>query len=82
MPTFETAPRFAQDCEKLTDEQRARFQRVVEDQFVPDLEAGRFRPGLRVERVQAAPGVFEVSWHRTGGPPGSTALRSMLACRT
>ncbi|KWX02243.1 hypothetical protein LI90_3286 [Carbonactinospora thermoautotrophica] len=66
MPTFETTPRFDRDFKKLTAEDRARFLKVVWDQFIPDLAAGRFRPGLRVKRVQGAPGVYEMTWAPDG----------------
>ena len=35
-------------------------------QFVVDLKAGRFRPGLRVKRVQATAGVWEMTWAPDG----------------
>lgn len=66
MPTFATLPRFVRDLEKLPAEQARRFKRVVLEEFVPDLRAGRFRPGLRVKGVQAAPGVYEMTWAPDG----------------
>lgn len=66
MPTFGVTPRFRRDYEKLTDQQRERFRRVVRDQFVPDVAAGSFRKGLRVKGVQGAPGVFEMTWAPDG----------------
>lgn len=66
MPTFRTPPRFDRDLAKLTADQLSRFRRVVREQFIPDLTAGRFRPGLRVKRVRAAPGVYEMTWAPDG----------------
>ncbi|GAA3237068.1 hypothetical protein GCM10010468_71700 [Actinocorallia longicatena] len=67
MPTFETLARFDRDFAKLTPEQRTRFRKVLTESFVPDLASdGPFRPGLRVKGVQAAPGVFEMTWAPDG----------------
>jgi hypothetical protein len=66
VPTFATTPRFRQDIKGRTAQQRQRFERVVREQFVPDLDTGRFRPGLRVTRVQATSGVFEMTWAPDG----------------
>lgn len=61
MPTFERLPRFDKDWADLPHEQKQRFRRAV-SAFVEDLSAGRpFRGGLRVKRVQAATGVWEVT---------------------
>ncbi|MFF5019043.1 hypothetical protein [Streptomyces sp. NPDC001165] len=66
MPTYEMSHRFASDLAKLTPAQRRRFRRVLLEEFVPDLESGLFRPGLRIRGLQAARGVFELTW----GPNG------------
>lgn len=66
MPTFQTTPRFERDWKQLTPELKSRFQHVVTTQFVPDLARGSFRVGLRVKGVQAAPGVFEMTWAPDG----------------
>jgi hypothetical protein len=66
MPTFEVLPRFARDFAKLTPEQARRFRRVVLGEFVPGLASGQFLPGLRIKGVQAAPGVFELTWAPDG----------------
>ncbi len=66
MPTFQTTPRFERDWKQLTADLRARFRRVIVDQFVPDLTRGSFRAGLRVKGVHAAPGVFEMTWAPDG----------------
>ncbi|WP_239308792.1 MULTISPECIES: hypothetical protein [unclassified Frankia] len=66
MPTFLRLDTFLEDFRRLTPEQQARFRRVVLDEFVPDLVTGRFRPGLRVKRVQSMPGVWEMTWAPDG----------------
>ncbi|MFD6096103.1 hypothetical protein ACFVWN_06795 [Nocardiopsis flavescens] len=66
MATFSVTPRFRADFKKLTREQAARFRKVVTEEFAPDVEAGRFRPGLRVKGVQGAPGVYEMTWAPDG----------------
>lgn len=66
MPTFERLPRFDKDWADLAEEQKQRFRRAVAA-FVEDLSAGRqFRAGLRVKRVQAAAGVWEVTFASDG----------------
>jgi mRNA-degrading endonuclease YafQ of YafQ-DinJ toxin-antitoxin module len=62
VPTFSRTRRFAQDFKKLTAEQRQRFTSTVLDQFVVDLKAGQFRAGLRVKKMQATAGVWEMTW--------------------
>jgi hypothetical protein len=66
VPTFHTLPRFQRDFSKLSERDRRRFEKVVREQFVPDLALGIFRPGLRVKGVQSAPGVFEMTWAPNG----------------
>jgi hypothetical protein len=66
VPTFETTARFDRDRGKLSREARARFLKVVREEFVPDLIAGSFRPGLRVKGVQGAEGVYEMTWAPDG----------------
>jgi hypothetical protein len=66
VPTFSKTPRFQREFRKLSARDQARFERVVRDQFVPDLALGLFRPGLRVKGVQSAPGVFEMTWAPDG----------------
>lgn len=66
MPTFQTTPRFDRDWKHLTSDSRARFRRVVANEFVPDLTTGVFRAGLRVKGVEAAPNVFEMTWAPDG----------------
>jgi len=65
MPTFAQADRFRGDFAKLTAAQKAAF-RAAAAKFVADLPSGRFRPGLRVRRVQGAMGVFEMTWADDG----------------
>jgi hypothetical protein len=66
VPTFETTDRFAKDLALLSVEGKARFKAKVLDEFVPDLEAGKFRAGLRVKKVQGTDGVMEMSWAPDG----------------
>ncbi|MGH8963808.1 MAG: hypothetical protein ACRDXB_00510, partial [Actinomycetes bacterium] len=66
MPTFSRADRFVHDLKKLTAEQRHRFHSTVIGEFVVDLKSGRFRSGLRVKRVQATSGVWEMTWAPDG----------------
>jgi hypothetical protein len=65
MPTFAQTDRFLRDLAKLTVAQKAAFRAAV-TKFVADLPSGRFRPGLRVKRVQGAAGVFELTWADDG----------------
>ncbi len=75
MATFQTTPRFDRDWKQLAADSRVRFRRVITEEFVPDLARGAFRAGLRVKGVQAAAGVFEMTWAPDGratfsyGPP-------------
>jgi hypothetical protein len=61
VPTHSEDPRFARDFAKLGAARQARFRTVL-TQFVEDLQKRRFRPGLRVKRVSAHPGIWEMSW--------------------
>ena len=66
VPTYEPLPRFDEDWDRLSDEQRERFMKAV-GEFEEDLAAGmRPRPGLRVKGVKSAPGVFELTWAPDG----------------
>lgn len=47
-------------------EQLARFEKVVREAFVPDLETGRFRPSLRVKGLQGHSGIYEMTWAPDG----------------
>lgn len=66
MPTFSTTPRFILDNKKLTRQRQRIFEKIVLEQFVPDMESGSFRPSLRVKGVEGAPGVFEMTWDGDG----------------
>ena len=66
MPTFDSYARFDRDFKKLSKEDRARFRRVVAEHFVPDVEKGVFRAGLRVKKVQSSQGVYEMTWAPDG----------------
>lgn len=66
MPTYEALGRFLRDFDRLTPEQQRQFRASVE-KFVEDLRRGRgLRPGLRVKRVQGAPGIYELTWADDG----------------
>ncbi|MFI5808362.1 hypothetical protein [Streptomyces sp. NPDC051561] len=81
MPTYETLPRFTIDLDRLTPEQRCKFRQTVAA-FVEDLRTGgRFRPGLRVKRVQRSPGVYELTWSMGAGPAGRATWQYGAALR-
>lgn len=82
MPTFRTMPRFRRDFKALSPEQRARFEKAVREEFVPDVDANRWRPGLRVKRVQGVPKVFEMAWAPDGRAPGRSGPPSVTAYGT
>jgi muconolactone delta-isomerase len=66
VPTWGETERFRADFDGLSPEARRRFRAAVA-KFVEDLRRdGRFRKGLRVKGVQAAPGVFEMTWAPDG----------------
>lgn len=67
MPTFEKTVRFENDYRRLTPQQREHAHDAVRS-FVADLSNGqRFRPNLRVKRVQGRNGVFEMTWEAADG---------------
>ena len=65
MPTFAQTDRFRRDLAKMTAAQRAAF-RAAAAKFVAVLPSRSFRPGLRVQGVQGAEGVFEMTWADDG----------------
>jgi hypothetical protein len=66
VPTFAWLARFGAEFDRLTPAQQAAFLAAVA-QLVEDLSAGgQFRRGLLVKGVQAAPGVFEMTWAPDG----------------
>jgi hypothetical protein len=65
LPTYERTRRFDRDYERLSKLERAEF-RVALLKFLEDLPGRRFRAGLRVKGIQAAEGVFEMSWSGDG----------------
>jgi hypothetical protein len=66
MATYQTLPRFKQDLDQLSVQDRERFRQAVA-RFVQDLEGGSgFRSGLRVRGIQGALGVFEMTWAPDG----------------
>ena len=72
---FEQTARFRSDRAALPNEHFADFRRVVIDQFIPaavrhtDSPGSAWPKGLRVKRVQGAPGVWEMTWS-FAGPDG------------
>jgi hypothetical protein len=65
VPTYEWLARFRADFERLTPAQQSAFL-VAVTQFVEDLRTGEFRKGLRVKGIQAAAGIFEMTWADDG----------------
>lgn len=84
MPTFAMTPQFERDLKALDFAQRDRFRRTVTEQFVPDVDSGKFRPGLRVKKVQGVPKVFEMTWAPDGratweyGDPIRAGIRHVI----
>ncbi len=72
---FEQVARFRADRHALSDEHFALFYEAVIDNFIPAAERHAADPGaawpkgLRVKRVQGAPGVWEMTWS-FAGPDG------------
>ena len=56
MPTYDVLASFWRDWRSLTPQQQRAYREALQN-FIADLGAGRFRPGLRVKRVQGYPGV-------------------------
>lgn len=65
MPTYEVAASARRDYEQLTREQRRRWRAAL-NEFVHDLRVGRFRPRLRVKRIQGHEGIWEMTWALDG----------------
>ncbi len=72
---FELTPAFEGDWARLSNDERATFQKVVREQFHPACERRRLDPAapwprsLRVKAVEGAPGVWEMTWS-FAGPDG------------
>jgi hypothetical protein len=75
MPTYDVLASFWRDWGSLTRQQQRAFREAVA-QFIADLRAGKFRPSLRIKRVQGYAGVWELSWAPTNEQPSSTGTRS------
>jgi hypothetical protein len=61
MPTYDVTRRFERDFARLSAEDKERFRQAVA-KLVEDLRRGQgFRPGLRVDGVVGAQGVFEMT---------------------
>ncbi len=65
MPSWERTARFDRDWAALAAHDRDRF-RVAVAHFVADLATHRFRPGLRVKRVQGTANLDEMTWAPDG----------------
>ena len=66
MPTRDVLASFWRDWDRLSPEDQRAFLAAVE-KFVHDLRAGRgIRKGLRVKGVQAARGIYELTWAGDG----------------
>jgi hypothetical protein len=66
MPTRDVLASFWRDWDRLSPEDQRAFLAAVE-KFVQDLRAGRgLRKGLRVKGVQAARGIYELTWAGDG----------------
>jgi hypothetical protein len=66
MPTYEASGEFLRDYKRLTKQERAAFRRAV-DKFKEDLQGASFRRSLRIKRMVAAPGIFEMTWEGSDG---------------
>ena len=66
MPIYDLTPRFERDYARLSADDRKRFKQAVA-KFIEDLRRGRgFRRSLRVDGVEGARGVFEMTWAPDG----------------
>lgn len=66
MPTWAKLASFTRDYEKLSDDERAAFNKAIR-KFVEDLKAGgAFRAGLRVKKMTDAGEVWEMTWANDG----------------
>ena len=65
MPTFEIDEPFWRDHDRLSAALQEAFKRARLE-FIEDLRLGRFRPSLRVKRVQIEDGVWELTWAADG----------------
>jgi hypothetical protein len=66
MPTRDVDPSFFADWKRLTREQKRLFRAALVD-FIQDVDAGHFRPGLRVHPMRGHPGVWEMTWEGNNG---------------
>lgn len=66
MPTWDKTERFLRDYDRLTSEEKKRFNEAIRD-FVEDLRTGSgLGAGLRVTRVQKTQGLWEMTWAPNG----------------
>jgi hypothetical protein len=65
VPTWTATARFVQDYQSLSPDERKRFKAAVR-KFVQDLKAGKFRKSLRIQGIEGADGIFEMTWEHDG----------------
>jgi len=65
VPTYEVTSRFRRDLGNLSSQQRQAIRKAIRA-FVADLKKGAFRTSLRVNGVQGAAGIFEMTWASGG----------------
>lgn len=65
MPTWDQLNTFRQDLKNLTPAQKKAFKKAVE-KFVADLRVGKFRKGLRVEKMSGHHDIWEMTWAPDG----------------
>jgi hypothetical protein len=65
MPTWAATAEFWRGWKRLTPRQRTAFL-AARDDFIADLAAGRFRPGLGVKRFRASEELYELRWSDAG----------------
>jgi hypothetical protein len=65
VPTYELTARFRRDFDSLTEQQKKAVRKAMRA-FVADLRKEAFRTSLRVRGVQAASGIFEMTWAPDG----------------
>jgi hypothetical protein len=65
LPTYSALERFLRDYDNLSATDHRLFITAV-SKLVTDLRMGQLRAGLRVNRVQNHPGVWEMTWAPDG----------------
>jgi hypothetical protein len=65
VPTHAETDQFKRDLEALSPDDRRALKRAVR-KFVEGLRSKKFRKGLRVNGIQGASGIFEMTWAGDG----------------